>query len=126
MKTFILSSIFIGICSYGLSASAVEKICTGGENCESTLGCSIVIDYDAKQLELKQTPKNYDDAEGSYDYVGIKNQAGVDYLTYQGDDPGHQDGYRFMLDEKTGKMLLRMYSGPEGTLDAVYVCHDRK
>lgn len=126
MKTLIRLFIVIGVCSYGLTTFALGKVCTGGENSESTLGGKITIDYDSKQLELKSTPKGYEDAEGTYAYVGIKQQDGVDYLIYQGDDPGHQDGYRFMINPNTGKLLLRLYSGPEGTLDAVYFCHDPK
>jgi hypothetical protein len=129
IRLFIVSS----LCAAGLQAFALVKDCDGGENSESALGSKIVIDFNSNQLTLQLTDKGFEDAVGSYPYVGLKKmQDGREYLHYQGGDPDEQNGYRYLLEPKlnapaaVGTLLLRLDSGIEGYLDAIYFCHDPK
>jgi hypothetical protein len=133
MSKFIRLFMVSSLCAAGLNAFALVKVCDGGENSESTLGSKIVIDFNSNRLELQSTDQGFEDAVGAYPYVGLKKMKdGREFIHYQGGDPDQQNGYRYLLEPKlnapnaTGTLLLRLDSGIEGYLDAVYSCHDPK
>jgi hypothetical protein len=109
--------------------AAIQKECTGGTNSSSVLGRDISVSITATALELKLTEVGYADAIGSYPLNAHSKVAGND-LEFVGDDPDHQNGYRFLVDpallspRTTGTIHVRLDSGIEGYIDADYTCRD--